>query len=76
LRHGKEIWYTVFPLECAAHLHQEGTWTGECPLQPIYIVAAVIAVQNCYLSKNSVRIPRNLKTPVRFFSLYNERTIV
>jgi hypothetical protein len=25
LRHGKEIWYTVFPLECAAHLHQEGT---------------------------------------------------
>jgi len=37
-----------------------------CPVQPIYSVTAVIGVQNCYLSKNSVRIPRSLKTPVRF----------
>jgi len=66
LRHGKEIWYMVFPLECAGSLASGGNMNWRvCPMQPICRVAAVIGVQNCYLSKHSARIPRNRNTPVR-----------
>ena len=52
LRHGKEIWYMVFPLECAGSLASgENTNWRVCPMQLIYSVAALIGVQNCYLSK-------------------------
>ena len=39
LRHGKEIWYMVFPLECASSLASGGNMNWRvCHMQPIYRV--------------------------------------